>query len=112
MKQGNQFNLEIQIEDENGQLLNIDAVSKVQFIIDNIIKIYDGTNNEVLYDKDKQCFQIWLTESETFVFGNQIKIDARVLFINNSIDGTYVITEYCNSALKKEVLDAKIEGDL
>lgn len=112
MKQGNQFYLEIQIEDDKKNLLNIDVVSKVQFMIDNIIKVYDGINDEVLYDKEKQCFKIWLTEDETFEFDSKVKIDARILFINNSIDGTYIITQPCNSTLKKEVLDVKDESNL
>lgn len=112
MKQGNQFYLEIQIEDDKKNLLNIDLVSKVQFTIDNIIKTYDGINNEVLYDKEKQCFKIWLKEEETFDFENKVKIDARILFINDSIDGTYIIAQPCNSALSKEVLDVKNESNL
>lgn len=111
MKQGNQFYLEIQIEDNKG-LLNIDVVSKVQFMINNLTKVYDGKSNEVLYDKEKQCFKIWLTEDETFEFENKVKLDARILFKNDSIDGTYIITQPCNSVLKKEVLDVKDESNL
>ena len=42
MKIGNQFYLEFQLEDENGDLLDIRSVSKVQFSIDNLVKTYDG----------------------------------------------------------------------
>ena len=105
MKQGNQFYLEIQIEDDKKNLLNIDLVSKVQFTIDNIIKTYDGINNEVLYDKEKRCFKIWLTEDETFKFEKQTAMDARILFKNNTIGGTYITNNYWNESLKQEVLD-------
>lgn len=52
MKQGNQFYLEFQIEDENGQLLDMASVLKVQFNIGNLTKTYDGLNNEVTYQND------------------------------------------------------------
>lgn len=105
MKQGNQFYLEVQIEDDKGNSLDMIAVSKVQFTIENITKIYDGTSEEVLYDKEKQCFKIWLTEEETFNFEDEVRIDARVLFKNGSIDGTYIIEQTVNESLSKEVLD-------
>ena len=46
MKQGNQFYLEFQIEDENGNLLDVASVLKVQFTIGDLIKTYDGENKE------------------------------------------------------------------
>ena len=68
MKQGNQFYLDIQIEDENNNLLDINSVEKVQFVIDDLVKNYDGSNLEVSYDDENKCFKIWLTEEETFNF--------------------------------------------
>ena len=76
MKQGNQFYLEIQLIDENNEILDISSVLKVQFTIDDLIKYYDGTSEEVTYDETKKCFKIWLTENETFKFEKQIKMDA------------------------------------
>ena len=38
MKQGNQFYLEFQIEDENGTLLDITSILKVQFVIGGLVK--------------------------------------------------------------------------
>ena len=105
MKQGNQFYLEIQLEDEDSNILNIDSVSKVQFVIDDIIKIYDGASNEVTYDKNNQCFKIWLTEDETFKLDRNVKIDARILFKNDTIGGSYITETYFYSSLKQEILD-------
>lgn len=64
MKQGNQFYLEFQIEDENEQLLDITSILKVQFVIGNLLKTYDGISNEVLYDNDNKIFKVWVTEEE------------------------------------------------
>ena len=105
MKQGNQFYLEIQLLDEQNEILDIQSVLKVQFTIDNLIKYYDGTNAEVTYDETKKCFRIWLTENETFKFERQIEMDARILFKNNTISGTYITSDYWNESLLQEVLD-------
>lgn len=109
MKQGNQFYLEFQIEDENEKLLDISSVLKVQFTIGNLIKTYDGSSDEVLYDNINKIFKIWLTEAETFEFENQIKMEARVLFKGEDnykpIGGTYIESNYWYDSLKKEKLD-------
>ena len=110
MKQGNQFYLEIQIEDSDGANLDIKGVDKVQFVIKDLVKLYDGTNKEVSYDEDKKCFKIWLTEDETFDFDRNIKIDVRVLYKANvegkrAIDGSIICNCYCHDSLKKIELD-------
>ena len=61
-KQGNQFYLEFQIEDENEQLLDITSILKVQFVIGGLVKTYDGISNEVLYDNVNKIFKVWVTE--------------------------------------------------
>ena len=105
MKQGNQFYLEFQIEDENGKLLDIKNVLKVQFNIGNLTKTYDGTGKEVTYENG--VFKVWLTEEETFNFDSKVKMDARVLFKGDkkTIGGTYIIDEYWYESLKEEILD-------
>ena len=105
VKQGNQFYLEFQIEDENEQLLDITSILKVQFVIGNLVKTYDGISNEVLYDNVNKIFKVWLTEEETFEFNKQVKMDARILFKNNTISGTYITSKYWNESLLQEVLD-------
>ena len=108
-KQGNQFYLEFQIEDENEQLLDITSILKVQFVIGGLIKTYDGISNEVLYDNDNKIFKVWVTEEETFEFDKQVKMDARILFKGEenykSIGGTYIESNYWYDSLKKEKLD-------
>ena len=105
MKQGNQFYLEFQIEDENGQLLDMASVLKVQFNIGNLTKTYDGLNDEVTYQNG--VFKVYLTEEETFNFDGRIKMDARILFKGDTktIGGTYIIDEYWYDSLKEEPLD-------
>ena len=97
-KQGNQFYLEFQIEDENEQLLDITSILKVQFVIGNLVKTYDGISNEVLYDNVNKIFKVWVTEEETFEFDKQVKMDERILFKGEvdykPIGGTYIETNY------------------
>lgn len=104
-KQGDQFYLVIQLVDENDNILDMRSVSKVQFAIEDLIKTYDGIDNEVVYDEENQCFKIWLTENETFNFKGNVKIDARILFKNDAIGGSYIAETYFNSSLVEEVLD-------
>lgn len=108
MKQGNQFYLELEICDNNDNLLNIDNVKKIQFNIGELIKTYTETSDEVIYDNDKKNFKIWLKETETFDF-ELIKIDARVLFVNNTILGTKIYTVKFSDVVNKEELDVEDE---
>lgn len=110
MKQGNQFYLELQITDEEDKLIDVSSVSKIQFIIGSLIKYYDGESEEVTYDEENQTFKIWLTEQETFAFKSLEKIEARVLFKNDVIQGTAIIDEYVFNSLTKEELDVKTEN--
>ena len=109
VKQGNQFYLEFQIEDENGALLDIASILKVQFVIGDLIKTYDGVGDEVIYDSINKIFKVWVTEEETFKFDKQVKMDARVLFKGEEnyrpIGGTYIESNYWYDSLKQEVLD-------
>lgn len=110
MKQGNQFYLDIQVEDENNNLLNINCVEKVQFVIDDLVKTYDGSNLEVSYDNENECFKIWLTEEETFNFKEVIDIDVRILYKEGTdgkktINGSRINGVYFYDSLKKIELD-------
>ena len=105
MKQGNQFYLEFQIEDENGELLDIKNVLKVQFNIGNLTKTYDGINEDVTYENG--VFKVWLTEEETNNYDSKVKMDVRILFKGDkkTIGGTYIIDDYWYESLKEEPLD-------
>ena len=95
--------MEFQIEDKQGGKLDINAVKKVQFNINELTKTYDGLNNEVTYEDG--IFKIWLTEDETFNFSSNVKVDARILFKNDTIMGTYIENYFWYDSLKREELD-------
>ena len=104
-KQGDQFYLQIQITDKNDDVLDINGVKKVQFNIGELTKTYDGESTEVTYDDGTQCFEIWLTEEETFNMDNYTKLDVRVLFKNNTIMGSYIDQKFIYDSLKEVLLD-------
>ena len=106
MKQGNQFYLEFQIVDNNGTILTNDNVAKLVFYIgEDIKRTYTPDSTEVLYNEDKKCFEVYLTEAETLEF-KMIDIDARILFKNNQILGCEKTQLYFNEVLVKEsILD-------
>ena len=105
MKKGNQFYLEFQIEDKDGNLLDVSSVLKIQFNIGELTKTYNGENNEVTY-KDN-IFYVWLTEEETFKFDDNVKMDARILFKGEkkTIGGTYIESNFWYDSLKEKNLD-------
>ena len=101
MKQGNQFYLEIQLTDEDDKILDVSSVKKIQFNFDKIEepKVYDKENGDVIYDEENQCFKIWLTEKETF------------LFENDTIVGSYALSEYVYDSVKKVEIDDNSENN-
>lgn len=101
MKQGNQFYLEFQIVDNDGNILTNDHVAKIVFYIGGLKRTYTPSSSEVTYDEDKQCFKIWLTEAETLQF-EMIDVDARILFDNDEILGCYKTRLYFNEVLVNE----------
>ena len=105
MKQGNQFYLETQLFDEDDNLLDISSIKKVQFNIGELTKTFDFSNEEVEYNEEIQTFRIWITEQESFKFENKIKIDARVLFKNDVIQGSMVEQLYVHDSLNEVYLD-------
>ena len=103
MKQGNQFYLEAKLFDEQNKAIDVSSVLKVQFNIGDLTKTYDGINEDVVLVDD--TFRIWLTEEETFEFGNTVEIDCRVLFKNNTILGSEINKEYFIESLNKVSLN-------
>ena len=108
MKKGNQFFLELEITNEDDTSLDIRIISKVQFNIGDLTKTYGGESTEVSYNEGK--FRIWLTEEETFKFENRTRIEARVLFTDNTILGTFIEQGYFYENLKEVMLSVEAEN--
>ena len=105
MKQGNQFYLDIQIQDDNGTILTNEAVEKIVFYLKDLEKTYSENSQEVIYDNNNKCFKIWLTEEETLQIVGAIDLDARILFKNDEILGCYIKQIYFNPTLAKDSIE-------
>jgi hypothetical protein len=104
MKQGNQFWYGIKLKGKNKEYLDPSTVSKIVFNFDNLIKEYNNTSEDVIFDEEKKIFKIYLTQEETQKMKNKVRIDARVKFKNEEILGTPVIETYILDSLNKEVI--------
>lgn len=109
MKKGNQFYLEIQLTDKDDNLIDITNITKVQFIIGDLVRTYDGENEEVTYEDG--IFKIWLTEQETFAFDDYVGLDARILFNDNTILGACIRYDFFFDVLKEVNLDDTDENN-
>lgn len=110
-KQGDQFWIEFQLYDEDDNLLDITSVEQVQFNINDMAKIFNGSNKEVKYDNENQKFLVYLKESETFGLNNNVKFDVRILFKNKTIMGSYIYQDYIYDSLNEINLD-KADSDV
>ena len=110
MKIGNQFYLGMQVQDATGTLLDIRGVDIVRFTIGNLVKFYDGSNKEVSYDDEMECFKIWLTEKETLKFEQYVQIEIKVIHKPDTngkrvIEGSVIYNCYWYECLNKVELD-------
>lgn len=111
-QEGNTYILQVPLT-INGDELDIQDVSLVEFMFENIRKIY-GTYTEnniqktgdVTYDTDEKCFLVPLSQQETFSLTEKqiINYQARVKFNDNSVNGTCVYRGYVAESISKEVL--------
>ena len=111
-QEGNTYVLEIPLT-VNGEDIDINDVSVVEFMFENIRKIY-GTYTEnnvqktgdVTYDTDEKCFKVPLSQEETFSLMENgiIEYQARVKFTDISVESSCIYNGYVQKSLSKEVL--------
>jgi hypothetical protein len=98
--QGNTYNLPIRLKFK-GTTLSSDNVKKVEFAFGKITKTYP---KEVTFEED--AFIIPFTQEETFSFNKKedLKYQARVMFLDNSVKSTPLYPISINESISKEVL--------
>ena len=104
MKQGNQFWYGIKLKGKNKEYLNPSIVSKIIFNFDDLTKEYSEESEEVIFDDENNLFKIYLTQEETQIMKDKVKIDARIKFKNEEVLGTHIIETYVFDSLNKEVI--------
>jgi hypothetical protein len=111
-QEGNTYVLQIPLT-VNGEDIDINNVSIVEFMFENIRKIYgtyiEGNEEiagDVTYNSEEKCFEVPLSQEETFSLTENgiIKYQARVKFTDNSVSGTCVYNGYVSESISKEVL--------
>ena len=112
-QEGNTYVLQIPLT-INDEDINIDEVSLVEFMFEDIRKIYgtyindvnEEVTGDVTYDYDEKCFEVKLSQEETFDLrgNNTIKYQARVKFTDNSVSGTNIYNGYLTESISKKVL--------
>lgn len=99
-RQGDTYELEAALENTDGTALEISDISKVEFVIGPVRKVYPG---DATYETDK--FIIPLTQAETFQLADKgVPRQVRVLFTNGSVVGSDIIWDAVDISLSKEVL--------
>lgn len=103
-QEGNTYILEIPLT-LGGDYININDISKVEFMFNNIRKTY-GEDEDVTYDTNEKCFKVPLSQEETFSLqsNHTMRYQARVKFTDDSIMGTNIYKGYIQESLSKEVL--------
>lgn len=106
ISEGNTYNLEIPIT-VDGDPIDINTVSIVEFMFDDIRKYYgtiNGLEGTVTYDGEQ--FIVPLTQEDTFRLNGEqsIKYQARVKYTNEQVDSTKIYTGYITDCISKEVL--------
>lgn len=98
--QGSSYYLEVTIEEINNS--NIDNVAKGHFVLGDLEKFYaPNESDDVLWDAEKECFTIFVTQQETFELEQSVQWQFRVKFKNGQTDGTIPKSEYVYKSLKK-----------
>ena len=103
-QEGNTYFLQVPLT-VNGDDLDINDVILVEFMFENIRKIY-GDGGDVTYNYDEKYFEVPLSQEETFSLTENgiINYQARVKFTDNSVGGTCIYSGYVAPSISKEVL--------
>lgn len=111
-QEGNTYLLEIPLT-VDGDDIDINEISLVEFTFGNIRKIYgsyeeDGEiiNGDVTYDNEQKQFLIPLSQEETFALNENTLVDyqARIKFVDGSVNGTEIQTGFLQKSISKKVL--------
>ncbi len=103
IRNGDSYSLSLKIRVE-GAVLGVSGVSTVEFMFDDIRKVYGGTSTDgITYVTDH--FVIPFTQEETFSLDKKtIQYQARIKFDTGEIKGTTIRTTNVYESLSKEVL--------
>lgn len=99
--QGNTYKLPVKIDEITNR--TIDNIDRGQFIFDNIVKYY-GDDGDVIWDAEKECFIVPLTQEDTFSLDRNVSWQVRIKYENGDVDGTKPKIENVYNSITEEVL--------
>lgn len=108
--QGNTYGLAIRLRGANGAVIVADDVEAVQFTVGDLQKYY-GRGGSVEFDEGRQVFVVPLSEEETFAMSGAIEWQARVAFLDGTIDGTLPRCEDVRASLTRVPVLEGHEGE-
>lgn len=103
MMQGDQYKLPLFIENEDGSSLDEKDVQELEIMFSSGVRktLSDGG---VSYDTENKCFNIKLTQKETFMMRGNVKITARVKFHSGDVLGEQLEPQNVAESISKVVL--------
>ena len=103
IKQGDEYVIPVEIK-INGEKVPIEDVEAVEFRTGDVRKVYP---DDVGYDGETGCFQMKLTQEDTFSLpaDDAVQFDVRVKFRGGTVIGTQKVTVFVVvDALSEEVI--------
>lgn len=96
------------LHDEEDELIDFALIREVEFTFDvagkhQVIKNWPR-DTQILYNAEQNVFSVWLTQAETQNWKNQIPVQVRVGFTDNSVDSSDIEMAFIRPCLNKEVM--------
>lgn len=105
LTQGSTYKLNVPLTNSDGTNIDIDIVDIVEFMFQDIRKLY-GSDGDVTYDNIDKVFIISLSQEETFKLTEERRISyqARIKYKDGEVKATPIQYGYVSESLSKEVL--------
>ena len=89
--QGDDYAISFTITDENDQLLNIEEIQTIQFVVGDFTKYYhSGGSGEVTYLENEEIFSFPITQEESFQMSGEQECQIRIKFTSGRIVGKVI----------------------
>lgn len=99
--QGDDVKLNITLNINGDQIKDISNISIVEFAFGDIVKSYP---DEVAFNPDNQYFVVPFSQKESFMMKEEIGVQVRVKFTDNSVIGTPIYKYIVRRSISKDVI--------
>ena len=89
--QGDDYSISFTITDESDNLINLEEVERIQFVVGNLIKYYNSDGSgEVTYLQEEGIFSFPITQEESFNMAGEQECQIRIKFTSGRIVGKII----------------------